>query len=317
MAIGVIVMLASYLDRSARAPMAAPGGPVTDFDQIVLGAQVALAGGDPYAVIGPERAIHWPWPLYFPMTALVVVLPFVALPLAVAGAVFFGLSAGILAYVVTRDSRAPLAWFVAAPFLQAMLGQQPIPLVTAGWFVSVLMGLGVAMKPTIGLAVLAGARRWRDVIVALTAASLIGLLSFALAPAWPLRWLDATRGAPHRIIALYPWGGWLTLLAVFRWRRPEARLLVVLSLVPQTVMAYAILPLMLVPRTPREHAVLIAGGTLAAALFARIGPPMNPLHADGFAWADRAHAVSVPLVVWLAYVPAVVMVLRRPNEVAT
>jgi hypothetical protein len=114
-------------------------------------------------------------------------------------------------------------------------------------------------------------------------------------------------------VALYPWGGWLPLFALLRWRRPEARLLTALTLIPQTVFPYEMVALALIPRTKGEHLTLIGCVTVFSTAVFLIGPPMLTMHDDGARWVRAAQNVSVPLAVWLVYVPALVMVLRRPN----
>src|SRR5688500_4661766 len=42
---------------------------VSDFDQVWAGAAAVLRGENPYLVVGPRRAFHWAWPLYYPMPA--------------------------------------------------------------------------------------------------------------------------------------------------------------------------------------------------------------------------------------------------------
>ena len=53
-------------------------------------------------------------------------------------------------------------------------------------------------------------------------------------------------------------GGPLILLALLRWRRPEARLLVALGCIPHTTMLYEALPLFLVARRWQEGVLLAA-----------------------------------------------------------
>ena len=54
------------------------------------------------------------------------------------------------------------------------------------------------------------------------------------------------------------WGGPLMLLALLRWRRPEARLLAALSCVPHTPELYESLYLFLVPASMWQGALLAA-----------------------------------------------------------
>jgi hypothetical protein len=101
-------------------------------------------------------------------------------------------------------------------------------------------------------------------------------------------------------------GGPLTLLALLRWRRSEARLLAALACVPQSTVMYEGLYFLLFPRTIRGVMVFTLVSWAGAALQGRIA----------------AAAASTPALQWyvgnvlvvLFYLPALVMVLRRPNE---
>jgi hypothetical protein len=100
-------------------------------------------------------------------------------------------------------------------------------------------------------------------------------------------------------------GGPLALLALLRWRRTEARLLVALACVPQSLMLYDTVPLFLVPRTFRESALLVALSYIALGAVTRGGP-----------YPDIAHyaLASGRVTTVLLYLPCVAMVLKRPND---
>lgn len=92
-------------------------------------------------------------------------------------------------------------------------------------------------------------------IVGASALAVLGL-SLAVDPVWPSRWLQALSGADHfRPLIARP-GGFLVLLALLRFRDPDARLLLALALVPQTGMAYEALPAAVVARTRVQSAFL-------------------------------------------------------------
>jgi hypothetical protein len=99
-------------------------------------------------------------------------------------------------------------------------------------------------------------------------------------------------------------GGPLVLLALLKWRRPEARLLAAMACVPHTLLPYETLPLFLVPQTWLEACVLLAGTTLAVILHG-VGAP----YASATEWV----AASGVWTIWCVYLPCLVMVLRRPN----
>jgi hypothetical protein len=130
-------------------------------------------------------------------------------------------------------------------------------------------------------------------------------LSFALAGWWVPHWFEALRSAPHFRPYVVHWGGPLLLLAALRWRQRDARLLLAFAVVPQTTMIYETLPLLLIPKTSRECIILVTLPNHASAiqLIASRAPS-----AAGYIW--RYGDVAL----WLIYFPALIMVLRRPNE---
>jgi hypothetical protein len=65
-------------------------------------------------------------------------------------------------------------------------------------------------------------------------------------------------------------GGFVALLGLFRWRRPEARLLVALACVPQTMLLYEALPPFLIPRTIGEVVVLLVASVSAQVVSAYV-----------------------------------------------
>lgn len=144
-------------------------------------------------------------------------------------------------------------------------------------------------------------------------AALFGAIAFALQPGWVGDWLDAIRRdnaiwvptVPYRAPITF-FGGPLALLALIRWRRPEARLVAAMACVPQTLVLYEAVPLMLVPRTFWEAAVL-TGTSYLGHWWVRVHLP--PVYHERVSYALVGQAM-----IWSLYLPAVIMVLRRPNE---
>jgi hypothetical protein len=132
------------------------------------------------------------------------------------------------------------------------------------------------------------------------------VLSLLLSPDWPARWLAVARHGPHLPLVARP-GGALLLLGLLRWRRSEGRLLAALSLVPQISMAYELLPLLLIPRTVREMALLVVLSQVAFAVAVSL-PGLDQAH-------DLARALAKQWPVWLVgvYLPALALALR-PRE---
>jgi hypothetical protein len=300
--------------------LGAGGADGTDFAQLWHAARALLAGGDPYDVVGPGRQFDWPAPLLYPLTAVVVVAPLGWLSLESATALFSGVGAALLTLGVTRARWYPLLVLGSLPFLYAVeVGQWSPMLVGAALLPS--LGFVLAAKPTVGLALLVYHPRRRAIIgcCALVALSLL------LVPSWPAEWLHAVRGGTaingsasdaattlsSGDVRQWPYvapitrlAGPFLLLAILRWRRPEARLLLVLAAVPQTPLLYEALPLLLVPRTRNQTGALVAL-SLTVFLIIRL---------RGAGSIQQWYDLSGELITLLLYLPCLAMVLRRPNE---
>jgi hypothetical protein len=228
----------------------------TDFAQVWHAARGLLAGDNPYDIVGPGRPFPWPFPLLYPATAVLVGTPFALLTLRWASALFVGFAAGALAWALSARQDMPSRWlvFASAGYASVVRTAQWAPLLMAsaltpslGWF--------LACKPTIGMALLFAypSRLSAGLAAAFAAISLVWL------PGWPADWLEALPSASHMSapVTHLTAGGPLILLALCRWRVPEARLLVGLGCVPHTTMLYETLPLFLIPRRWHESILLV------------------------------------------------------------
>lgn len=270
----------------------------TDFDQLWVGARALLAGADPYVAV---PAAGWPYPLLYPLPAVLLAMPLAAFPLAVARLLAVALMAGALAYAVTRDGWERLPLFASASFLFAAQQGQLSPVLAAAFLVPWL-GIVFAAKPTTGGAL------WlaRPTSPAIWSGVALLALSFILRPLWPGEWIAATQQVTHvRAPIVYP-GGVLALLALLRWRRPEARVLAFLACAPQTFSLAETVPLISLVPASRMETLVLAFGSWAA--FAFVGAQQGD--ASTLAATIRAHA---PYILAGVYLPALVMVLRRPN----
>src|SRR5688572_14786954 len=92
---------------------------ITDFGQIWFAASAILHQADLYQLIGPSGVYYLEFPLLYPLTAPVAVLPLAMLGEAHASAVFIWISAGLLAYAVTARGWERLPMFVSTPFVMA------------------------------------------------------------------------------------------------------------------------------------------------------------------------------------------------------
>jgi hypothetical protein len=275
-----------------------PGPWGLDFDYMWTAGRAVWQGTDPYLAI--HQAIRQGtlrWPFYYPGTAAVLLAPFGALPHQLAVALFTSLGMGLLVWSVHGWRR----WIVlSAPALEALLLGQWSPWLTAAaglpW-----LGFVWAAKPSIGIALFAGwPSRW-----ALYGGFAVVILSLVLLPHWPADWLEAVRDTAHYKAPVQRVGGFLLLLAWLRWRRPEARMLGTLALIPHTTSVYELLPLLLVPQTRRSFAILM-GLSYVATVIVYIRFPF------GGSISGTLDA-RWPYFLVLVYLPALFMALGLPR----
>ena len=273
----------------------------TDFQYYYRATRLWASGVDPYSV-RPRAAWITVWPLrdalFYPLPALLLTGPFAVLPMRAAQVAFVALATGLLSWRLTRTALWPLLIIASPGFLMAALLGQWSPWLTLGALVP-QAGFLLAAKPTLGLACFCYRPTWRAVI----SGGAIVVVSLVLMPDWPVEWLENLRsvlGHPAPIAAPL---GWILALAVLRWRQPEARLLLAMACVPQLLFFADQVPLFLVARTRREAwfytlAGLVVGAIWVARQFMR--------HA--------AVALTGPDAMLGCYLPALWIVLRRPNE---
>lgn len=279
-------------------------GLATDLQQLIVSAQALSSGADPYGVVGPGLAYDWPWRLLYPLPGVVVALPFssASLSFGMGAMAFVFVGATAFVYALTREGWFRLPMLFSVPALWAFWWAQWSPILAAA---TVLPWLGFvyAAKPTIGAALFV----YRPDRRALVGAVALVVLSFIFYPPWLTAWMSAVRGSDlrHFLIPIRWPGGALILLALFRWRRPEARLLVALACVPQSPTFYDMLPLAFIPSTARESVTLT--------VLTYIVMTVTALMAHGYKLTENLQ-VSGPLSVLLIYIPCLIMVLRRPNE---
>jgi hypothetical protein len=268
-------------------------GAPPDFYGSWLAAKALVNGQNPF-VVGA----------YYPLPAFVAAAPFTVFASDVATAVFSGVTSALLAWVVTQQSYHYLPLFLSAAFAHGAVQGQWSMLLAAAIFAPSLSAVG-AIKPNIGLAILA----YRPTLWTAVAMLLFAALCLLIIPDWPKQWLAALGGSPSSGTAIHhsplrtP-GGFLALLALSRWRRPEARLLAAMAIVPQSPFVYEVLPLFAIARTRFQTYTLVIGTDLALAYYV-LAPK------DDMVAYFRNNGTAVFLCV---YLPAVYLILRRPNE---
>jgi hypothetical protein len=247
--IAIAAALAAYIAFQIVPDMVA-----RDFTYPWRGARALLAGENPYDTIrptGPPPEDHW---FMYPLTAPLAVVPLAWLPAQVGGAIFAGLGAGLLAFVLSASGgMKPFLMFLSPSFGFAIVLGQWSPLLVAAALAAPL-SWALVCKPTIGLPLFLYKPTWRMAILC----TAFLLVSLVVQPTWPFDWWrNSQRLEGHYIPIIRPLG-FLCLLALLRWRRPEARLVAGMSMVPQNLYFYDQVPLFLAATTVRRTVVLVA-----------------------------------------------------------
>lgn len=276
-----------------------------DFTWAWRGGQALLRGQNPYIVIRPIGAFPYNSAFKYPLPVAVFGIPFAHLSPHIAGAAFGAFSVALFAFALTRDGYWRLPALVSAPALVTLAFAQWSFLLTTAAIVPALSWLA-CLKPTTGLASFA----YRPRVSAVIGGAVAYLGCMLLVPNWPRLWVESMLHDPSThwyVPAVAIAGGPLLLLAILKWRTPEARLLLVLALVPQVQAFYSGLVAQLVARSFRESAwlaIISCVGYVAWAQFDWSVPDaalQDPVH----------HA---PWLLMSVYLPALVVILRRPNE---
>jgi hypothetical protein len=219
-------------------------GPM-DFRWAISEANLVLHGQDPYSnAVGDD---HVPYPL----TAAFFGLPFILLKPAVAGALFGGISSGLLAFSISKDGPHRLLVFLCYPFWSAIVNCQWSPLLMAAALLPWLFPAVIA-KPNLGIAVVLRSGRRAGLI----AAAIMVAITLAILPTWPITWWRQIAGYKSFFPVATGLGMLLLFLLPFARKHKDARFLLSMAVVPQRWFYDALL-LWLVPETAAEF--LIAG----------------------------------------------------------
>ena len=278
-----------------------PQGLPSDLAQVWAATHSLLQGQNPYDAIGPGRTFDWPYPLLYPLTAVVALIPLAPLPLRLVDPVFTGLGFGLFAWAVTRQGllTPALVSLVSVAAILTLKTSQWSLLLTGAALVPTCGFLLIA-KPTIGLALFAAYPHWKTAL----GCGVLLLASLFIRPSWLIDWRSTFASAPHVVAPVMQWGGPLLLLSAFKWRRPEARLLLGLACVPHTPSPMDTIPLYLIPQTWFQAWVLWGLGFLAFIGHHESGPYLT---------RTESYAGAAQWDVALVYLPCLVAVLARPN----
>lgn len=265
----------------------------SDFDILYSAAARLIGGENPYAI-----APQW---LPYPLPAVLLAVPFTAIPLGPARPFFDVLVGWAFVYGLWRY-RGPFALLavLSGAYLFAMWKGQTTPLMVAASLVPAL-GFLLAVKPHTSAAL------WlsRPSLIAALGASAFLLLSLLVLPSWPWDWWEALQQEPTQLVppVLRPFG-LVLLLAALRWRSPEGRLLLAIAFIPQNILPHELVSLALIPVNLLEMAIYVAGSWLAVAAAA------NWLHLSP---SLAQWTAAWPVTLCTVYLPMLYLVLRRPS----
>ena len=273
----------------------------SDLAQIWASARALLHHQNPYDVVGPGRSFEWRFPLLYPLTAVVALVPLAPFPLRLVDLIFVGLGFGLFTWAVTRRQPDPpaLAAVVSLAGLLTLQTSQWSLLLTGAALVPTFGFLLIA-KPTIGIALFTAFPHWKTAV----GCTVLLVLSLLIRPQWPHDWISNFASAPHVIAPIRGWGGPFLLLALLKWRRADARLLLAMACIPHTPAPYETIPLFLIPQTWAQAWTLWALDIAAFAGQVVSGPYVTA----AAAWISGAQWE-----VALLYLPCLAIVLLRPN----
>jgi hypothetical protein len=276
----------------------------SDFGQVWFGSRSVLHGIDPYPLVGPGLSFDWAWPLSYPVPALLVAAPLSYLSEGVASSIFSAISAGCLAWFSTRESWHRLPAFGSGALALAAGAAQWSPIFAASWFFAPI-SLVFAAKPTLALALAASTSSRRALAWAVGFGVVLFGLSFLALPSWIGEWANAVRDSgPSWTSPITQWGGIFTLACLLRWRRPEALLILAMACAPQSSSIYdCLILLVIIPDTYREATILSLASSFGFFLMM-----LAPSRSEA-----EFHSALGAIRVVTCYLPATIIVLRRPN----
>ena len=232
---------------------------LNDLTWAVRGAQDLLAGRNPYRnpTLGPGHDYPADAALFYPLPTVLAVLPLAPLSQPIAGAIFAAVSTTILAYALrTRIGVSGILILATPAFINGLGLFQWAPLLvglTLLWPRASAVGF---LKPHLGIALFAAYPSLRGGLVA----AVVTLASLLVLPSWPFDWRANVVAAQVRYtppLLTLPFGP-LILLAALGWREPIGRLVLALACVPQRLLFYDQLPLLLAAQTVPQRVTLVA-----------------------------------------------------------
>ena len=267
----------------------------SDFDLLYDMAGRLVRGEDVYP-LGTQSFLY-------PLPAVLLAVPFRAIPLWLARPVFDVLVGWAFVYALWKY-RGPYALLalVSGAYLFAMAKGQTTPLMVAASLVPAL-GFLCAVKPNTSAALWIARPSWLPIL----GVSVLLALSLAVLPSWPLDWwmampADITDFVPPVMRPLGP----LLLLAALRWYSPDGRLLLAIACIPQNTLPYELVALVLIPANRVQMAMYVAGSWIAVAA----ATDRLQLGHGLAGWAT----IGWPVTLCAVYLPMLCLVLLQPGR---
>ncbi len=261
----------------------------SDLDLLYDAAVHLIRGENPYAIAT----------LPYPLPAVLLAVPFTAIPLGVARPIFDVLVGWAFVYALWRYRGAfALLAVLSGAYLFAMWKGQTTPLMVAASLVPAL-GFLLAVRPS------TSAPLWiaRPSRMAVLGVSAFLVLSLFVLPSWPRDWWTALQHDNTDLVApVFRPFGLVLLLAALRWRLPEGRLLLAIAFIPQNILPYELVSLALIPANLLEMGIYVAGSAIAVAAVA----DWKHLSPGLVEW-------SWPVALCTVYLPMLYLVLRRQS----
>jgi hypothetical protein len=267
-----------------------------DIGAPLLGLQSFLSGHSAYWEIFYYEHGNIPAVLY-PFTTMLALYPFTILPLPLIAPCFCALIATIFAYSLLYDNKPwRLLVFFSIPYLTALQSVQFVPLLASAFLLPCLLPVAV-LKPQLGIVLLA-AGKWSRATVIATIMIVAG--SIIIYPTWPMEWFrNGNLSYYEGKIPVLQGVGCILLFSALKWRDRRARMLLVMSLIPQRIW-YDQLMLFLIPETRKQLYILLIGSLLS--LIWSFRPKWSFALQDSSSWAH---------VIYLLYIPSLLLIFQE------
>lgn len=260
------------------------------------GARALLSGQDPYQVILGGGNYPFEFPLFYPLPAAILSIPFGFIDDPyVAGAAFFGCSSALLAFAILRYDWKKFPVFLSAPFFISASVAQFTPLILAlALMPTSWQSIALLTKPTSGLTAFLYKPSARTILIAL----ILILPTLIWIPMWPIEWLTAVRDTHGMyLIPLLSIAGPLLLLGLLAWRSKEGRAFLGTTLTPHHPYWYESVLLWLVPQTLLQSSLLSLLSWVAYFVWLFF----NPHGGTNSAWPFQLFLIYLPCAVLLAF----------------